>query len=182
MWIGPTSKEARVPSNSLRRWRVVCLTIGVLLPSVGGAQSPVTTTVMKSALHSFFDGHVAYLTVSEIGAARASSLVTIQFLDDADRLVARATGDLSRGQPVRLEMPVRAAHARLSQIRAVVTLVAATDAGSVPMAVLEDVDAASLTVGRVVGGTPQPAAFDPRGVAQDCPPPGWHVTVLSNAG
>jgi hypothetical protein len=155
----------------------MCLLIGVLLPSIGGAQSPLTTTVMKSGLHSFFDGHVAFLTVSEIGA-RTSSVVTIQFFDDADRQVARATGDLMRGQPVRLEMPVRT-HT-LGQFRAVVTIVAAADAGSVPMAVLEDVDRESQTISRVVGGSPQPVEFDPRGVAQDCPPPGWYVTTFSN--
>jgi hypothetical protein len=178
MWIGPMSHEARVPSRRIRPWRGLCLLIVVLLPSIGGAQSPLTTTVMKSGLHSFFDGHVAFLTVSEIGA-RTSSVVTIQFFDDADRQVARVTGDLGRGQPVRLEMPVRA-RTRLEQFRAVVTIVSATDAGSVPMAVLEDVDATSQTISRVVGGSPQPVEFDPRGVAQDCPPPGWYVTTFSN--
>ena len=51
------------------------------------------------------------------------------------------------------------------------------------MVVLEDVDAASRTIGRIIGGSPQAGGpFDPRNVSYDCPPPGWDVTFLPNPG
>ena len=186
---GPMSRGAEVKSMIVSKRRIVCLVIAVLVPAIGGAQESARTTVMRSGLHSFFDGHSVLLTVSEIGTVRSaivtsatSSLVTIEFRDDADREVASFTGWLTHARPVRLEMPVRSA-AGLAQFRAIVTIAGLANGSSVPMAVLEDLDLASQTVGRIIGGGPQQAGpFDPKGASYDCPPPGWDVTFLPNPG
>jgi hypothetical protein len=169
------------------KWRAVCLVIAVLVPSIGGAQDPARTTVMRSGLHSFFDGHSALLTVSENATGKSASLVTaagssqvtIEFRDDTDRPVASITGWLTRGKPVRLEMPVHAAIG-LAQFSATVTVAGPANESSAIMAVLEDVDLTSRTVSRIIGGGPQTGPFDPKGVSYLCPPPGWHVTFFPN--
>ena len=104
MWQGSMSPGVKSKSTTARRWRIVCLLIAVLVPSIGGAQDSAGTTVMKSGLHSFFDGHSALLTVSETGTGKSlvdngsSSLVTIEFRDDTDRQAASITGWLTHGQ------------------------------------------------------------------------------------
>ena len=144
---------------------------------------------MRSGLHSFFDGHSALLTVSEIGTGKSlsivttpSSLVTIEFRDDTDRQVASVTGWLTHGRPVRLEMPVQAA-AGLAQFRATVTIAGPANGSSVPMAVLEDLDPASRTIGRIIGGSPQaPGPFDPRHMLVCLPASGLGRHVRSQPG
>ena len=68
-------------------------------------------------------------------------------------------------------MPVHAA-VGLAQFRATVTIAGPANGSSVPMVVLEDLDAASRTIGRIIGGSPQAGPFDPKPVSYDCPPPG----------
>ena len=190
MWQGPTS-GLKLKSIAAGQWQIVCLLIAVLVPAIGRAEESTRTTVMRSGLHSFFNGHSALLTVSEIGTGKSSSflttagplpLVTIEFRDDTDRQVGVFTGWLAHGKPVRLEMPIQAA-VGLAQVRATVTIVGPANGSSVPMAVWEDLDLASRTIGRIIGGSPQSSGpFDPKPFSYDCPPPGWTVTIINPAG
>ena len=74
MWQGSMSPGVELKSMTVSQWRIVCLLIAVLVPAIGGAQDSAGTTVMRSGLHSFFDGHSALLTVSEIGTGKSSSI------------------------------------------------------------------------------------------------------------
>jgi hypothetical protein len=133
------------------------------------------TTVMKSGLHSFLNDHTAVITVAEIGSARPSSSVRIEFRDQTDALVAAIDGVLRRGAPVRLRMPIKVDEG-VAQIRTVVRIVSLVDEGSVPATVFEDHGPDSF-IGRVIVCVPPGG----RGGGQTyCP--GWYLTTTENPG
>jgi hypothetical protein len=155
-----------------RWWSAGLLLLTMLVPATGDAEVAATTTtvIMRSGLHSFFEGHSPFLTVAEVGASSASSTVRIEFRDDADSLIASAGGTLRRGQPVRLRTPIKAGRG-LVQVRALIRITSFTDAGSVPVAVFEDLGPDWLVARIGVCGPP-----DQRGGGQEfCP--GFYLTT-----
>jgi hypothetical protein len=128
---------------------------------------------MRSGLVSVFEGHSLLLTMSEIGALSARTRVRIQFHSDTDALVATTEGVLRRGSPVRLELAVPRGAGRV-QARVTVTLIGPSNQDSAAVAVLEDIDPVSQTVGvRNLCGPPS----DRDGAQTICP--GWEIDTLA---
>ncbi len=123
----------------MKGWLVAFCSVAAAVSLVGHAQTetaPMVTRVMRTGLHSFYG--TPFLTVAEVGALRASSMVSIEFRDDADRVVASTDGVLRRGEPVRLRLPAPSG-APLRQYRATVRISSLVGEGSVPVATFEQV-------------------------------------------
>lgn len=129
---------------------VICLAASAL--SAGTGAQPATGVRLKSDRLSFFAGHVVRTTVSEVGAATASSRVRIVLLNDADRVVARTEGVLTGTSPVRLDL-VLPRNAGLVQLRVDITIIGDADL-STPVTTVEDLDGDSQTVGQRIACGP----------------------------
>jgi hypothetical protein len=133
-------------SRALRKWLVLCVAIGALLPVVGDAQGPVAVT-LKAGLNHFAPGNLAVLTVSEVGAADAATTVMIEFLDAKDqRRGFKATTTLQRGKPVQLRLLIPRTEG-FAQLRPIVTLKPGGNfLGSRPIVVFEELEVDTLRV------------------------------------
>jgi hypothetical protein len=149
--------------------------LGTCVPA--SAQTTIDTIVLRSGLHSYYAGHGARVTVTEVGRRVASSQVTIVLRDAADVVVARTSGVLQRAVPVTLDFRVRGDERSLTQLRAVVTIVTETGGGAEPVTVLEDLDPLSLSVEPKVLCGP-PSGSEGRQTAAMCD--GWVVTVVTS--
>ncbi len=177
MWNDHKSSQGQTRLDRARRWFAVCVLTGALLPALGTAQtSGGPTAVLKSGLHSIFEGHTLLLMVTEVGSTASTSTVTIEFLDALDQRRGFATGTMKRGrQPVQLAVAIPAG-AGYQRLRTIVTITSLTNAeGSEPIVGLEDLDATALTV------TPRALfSFHPvggSGAEGDCG--GWQVNRLT---
>ena len=116
-------------------------------PRSARAQTPSgpTVTVLKSGLHSIFEGHTLLLTVTEVGSTTSTSAVTIEFLDASDQRRGFASGTLKRAAP-RATAGRHSCRSRLSTaLRAIVKITPLTNgAASEPIVGLEDLDADSF--------------------------------------
>ena len=140
--------QGQTRSGRARRWFAVSVLAGAMLPALGSAQttSGAVVTVLKSGLHSIFEGHTLLLTVTEVGSTTSTSTVTIEFLDALDKRRGFASGTLKRGGQVRLPVAIPAG-AGYQQLRAIVKITPLTNAeGSEPIVGLEDLDITSLQV------------------------------------
>lgn len=160
MWNGAISDAGSARSTTARSFRLVCLLLGVLvpsMPSMGHAQImtgtvvPPVKTLWMTGLHSFAAGRTAFFTMSDIGAGSSLSSVRIEFRDDTDRLVAAIDGQLGRGQPVRLSKTIKTGSG-IAQLRVIVTMDDLAD--RVPMAVFEDIGPDSLIARIIFCGPP----------------------------
>jgi len=177
MWNDHKSSQGQTRLDRARRWFAVCVLVGALLPALGTAQtSGGPTTVLKSGLHSIFEGHTLLLTVTEVGSTASTSTVTIEFLDALDQRRGFATGTMKRGrQPVELAVAIPAG-AGYQRLRAIVKITPLTNGeGSEPIVGLEDLDADSLRVVPKVFCSLQP--IDPD-VEPNCDG-GWQINRLA---
>jgi len=115
------------------------LGLGTLVPPRLAAHTGPTTVVLRSPLHSIFQGHTLQLTVAELGTPSVPSIVTIEFRDASNQGRALTTPTA----PVRLRLPLGAGSG-LSQMRAIVTI-SAFSGGSTPAVSFEDLDVSSFT-------------------------------------
>jgi hypothetical protein len=135
MWKNRTLSQGR--SRSFRRWLVLCVCIGALLPVVGDAQG--MSTLLKSRLQTIPGGHRLEFTATET-AANTSSIVTVEFRDAANKQRAFKSAMLQIAQPVSLKFTVPKTVESL-QLRAVVKYTPMLNAlASEPFVALEDVD------------------------------------------
>lgn len=150
--------------------KAMLLTVSLLvtaLATVSSGQSP-RGTLLESGLHSFPPRHTARVTVAEIGRGAVASRVAIELRDAEDKVVARTTGVLRRGQPVQLDFQITDA---LLQLRATVAVAGVFGTSSRPTTTVEDIDVdAFAVVPKVVCGPPS-GRSDPQ---FSCP--GWEVT------
>ncbi len=171
MWNDHKSSQSQTRSGRTRRWFAVSVLIGALLPALGTAQTGSPTVILKSGLHSVFEGHTLLLTVTETGSTTSTSTVTIEFLDALDQRRGFASGTLKRGRQVQLPAAIPAG-AGYQQLRAIVKFTPLTNGeASEPIVGLEDLDITSLQV------IPKTLfAFEPiggSGAEGDCG--GWQV-------
>lgn len=167
-------------SRSVVGTAVRLVAMGALAVGLGaGAHAQVQQrgVVLKSGLHSFFEGHIVRLTATQLGPLAASAQVRIDFRDATDRIVARTEGVLQRGSPVMLDWVVRRGE-RPTQVRATVSITTATGDPSTAAVVLEDIDPLGLTIGtRVVCSEGPPAGRDSPQTLPNCT--GWTATALT---
>jgi hypothetical protein len=102
------------------------LVAAVLALSVLGLAAPATAESVRitsnTGLFTVNAGHSAALTLVETGGTAAeASAVTLELLDGADRLLARRSGTLLPGQPIRLALPAVSTGVRLVRARARLT-------------------------------------------------------------
>lgn len=153
------------------------LLMAMLVPrSLAAGQSDVltssptkTVTEIKTGLLSFMTGDGRYTAVqmTELGSRGVTSNVRVTFFDAANQLVFKEEAVLERGQPVYIALPLDMAARRVS-LRVVVRLVRDSNARSLPVMVLEDVDGLSFTIEDRVSCSP-PEEKD--GTTPYCPPP-----------
>ena len=173
-----TSRQEPAPSKARRRALAMCVLGMALLAAPGAAQVSIepTVIVLKSGLHTVFEGHDFVATLVEVGSRTSFSRVTIEFRDASDQRRAFTAATVDRAHPLRLRfrLPVGAGR---DQLRAIVTITSLTNAGqSEPVAGLEDVDADSLTVvPKVVCGGVNPSVGS--GAEGNCD--GWGVSRLT---
>ena len=145
-------------------------------PSVVAAQSGVltttatrTTTEIKTGLLAFLTGpgRSAEVLITELGPRGVTSTVRVTFFDEVDQAVFKDEAVLQRGTPVHVMLPLDVA-ARRVNLRVLVTLVRDSRSKSLPVVVLEDVDALSFTIEDRVSCSP-PEEKD--GTTPYCPPP-----------
>ena len=160
-----------------RRWFAICVLAGALLPALGTAQtSGGPTTVLKSGLHSIFEGHTLLLTVTEVGSTTSTSTVTVEFLDALDQRRGFVSGTLKRKGLVQLPVAIPAG-AGYQRLRAIVKITPLTNgAGSEPIVGLEDLDITSKQV--IPKGLFSVGPIDNDGAEGDCGG-GWQVTRVS---
>jgi hypothetical protein len=165
--------------TSLAARRVVAgslVTAMLVTPSVAGGQSDVlttsptkTVTEIKTGLLSFMAGPGRYTAVqmTELGPRGVTSNVRVTFFDAANQVVFKEEAVLERAQPVYIALPLDMAARRVS-LRVVVRLVRDSNARSLPVMILEDVDGPSFTIEDRVSCAP-PEEKD--GTTPYCPPP-----------
>ena len=87
MWNDRTSSQGQTRSARARRWLAVCC--ARRRPASRARHRTdvewYNVTVLKSGLHSIFEGHTLLLTVTEVGSTTSASTVTIEFLDALDQ-------------------------------------------------------------------------------------------------
>ena len=88
---GSHAEQVRYRSS---RVLLICLTVSVLSIGVQAEQAVTRRWEARSALHTFFSGHLVRLTVFEAGAATVASRAVIELRDRANRVVARKEGTL----------------------------------------------------------------------------------------
>lgn len=164
-------------------WRlvesIVLSATSVLLGTCAPASPQTTTsrTVLRSGLHTYYEGHVARVTVTEVGGRFASSDVTIVLRDAADAVVSRTSGVLRRSTPVTLDFPLTSQASIPVQLRAIVTIVTDSGGNAEPVTVLEDLDPRSLSAWpKVVCGPPTGREGPQTAALCD----GWVVTVATS--
>jgi hypothetical protein len=157
----------------------VCLAASALAAGTD-AQRAMPRLVLRSGLYSFHPGQMIRGSVVATGASTATALVRIDLRDDADRLVSRVEGVLTRTSPVRLDHEVTG-ETGLVQLRADIVIVGDPDVTR-PMTTLEGVDRDSQTVQRLVAcGPPSWLAGPPNrseGPQTLCHCPELTVTIL----
>lgn len=143
--------------STRRHWLVgICSAVlfalgsGMLVPPRLAAQAGPSTAVLRSPLHSIFEGHTLQLTVAELGSPSVPSTVIIEFRDASNQTRAITSTSIPPSPrtmtptvPVRLRLPL-AAGSGLSQLRAIVTI-SAFSGGSTPAVSFEDLDVNSFT-------------------------------------
>ena len=177
MWNDHKSSQGQTRSGRARRWLAVSVLAGALLPALGTAQtsSGTTVTVLKSGLHSIFEGHTLLLTVTEVGSTTSTSTVTIEFLDALDQRRGFASGTLKRARHVQLPVAIPAG-AGYQRLRAIVKITPLTNAAaSEPIVGLEDLDITSLQVIPKALFSVEPTGGS--GAEGDCG--GWQVNRLT---
>jgi len=176
MWNDHESSQGQTRSGRARRWFAVCALVGALVPALGTAQtSGGPTTVLKSPLHSIFEGHTLLLTVTEVGSTTSTSTVTIEFLDALDQRRGFASGTLKRKGHVQLPVAIPAG-AGYQRLRAIVKITPLTNGeASQPIVGLEDLDITSKQV--IPKGLFSVAPIGPEGAEGDCG--GWQVNRLT---
>jgi hypothetical protein len=155
-----TYQALRDPVLRCARLAIIC--VCVVAPAVAQTTTAATRKLnLKSALISVPAGHHLLLTTSEIGAAGATSRVTIELRDQTNRVVATTRGTLTIASPVQIELAVPKDRPR-TLVRAIVTVTGPDGQGSMPMAVIEDFDPEASTIEhRMACGRPTPAAEGP---------------------
>ena len=151
---------------------LLCLTVSVL--SIGvQAEQTTRTWEARSAVHSFFGGHLVRLTVFEPGVATTASTVVIEFRDGTNRVVATKKAQLLPQSFVQLQLKVADTSA-LGLLRAVVTVSTAGEL-TVPLVTFEDINPNLGLVTKVNPPCgPGSAPTDPQ---LSCQPscPGWLI-------
>jgi hypothetical protein len=100
---------------------------------------------VDTGLFSIFGGHVFHVNLTELGDSDAVSHIRIVIYDAAERVVFRSRGDLRRGHPVQLDVPLLRGIGRV-RLRASVSITGQPLRGSQPVIEVEDVDPLALTI------------------------------------
>jgi hypothetical protein len=165
-------------SRTFRKWLVLCVCVGALLPMAGDAQG--LSTVLKSGLQTVPGGHVLEFTASEAGALDSASIVTVEFRDAADKQRAFKSATLKRNQPVILRLMVPKT-VESTKLRTVVKYTPIINAlGSEPFALLEDVDPAFAVIPGDVCAIPAMDSDTSVGGGAEGNCGGWRVTFTSS--
>jgi hypothetical protein len=151
-----------VTSITRHRAAIGCFVIWMLAASSGLAQTVMLTStevypavLIQTGLLTFIPGpgRSAEVTVTELGAPDARSTVRVAFYDETDRAILKDEGELQRGQPVHVKLPL-AMPERSVRLRASILIVDKTDAKTLPVVVLESVDINSFAVEERVSCAP----------------------------
>ena len=167
------SKNSVVIAHRSRAWRLPCLAIGILVPTLVFAQ-PIAMQ-LKSALYSVPGGQKLIVRVDEVGDTDEASLVTIE-IRDAKNAVKASTPplNLTLGNPVILTAQVPAG-TRQEWFRAIVDVAIPTSPEfHQPTISMEVFDPTSLTI-RTLPPCAVPIEQMPSwggGAEGDCG--GWH--------
>lgn len=163
-----------IGKRAIASTRTGALALGLIVAAFGGvtAAQNLSGFGINTGLHTFPRGHMARVTVAEVGDSRGAAYVLIELRDARDRVVARTGGVLRVGEPVQLDLTLSDP---LTQLRAKVVIVIPTGVASRPSTTFEDVDADSLAVIPKVTCSGPPSGRDsPQAYC-----PGWEVTSFT---
>lgn len=154
----PIPAIAGVKRLTARRWLMLCLALGALIPSIGHAQLAITATTstttlmaVESGLHIVGDGAFSQATTTSGSDATAFASVRMEFRDPTGKLVAGITAPLGPGTPAHLRFQNKAG-AGPRQLSLFVHVTGFADAGNDPITRWEDISpAGSITVGGSCG-------------------------------
>ena len=151
-----------VTSIARHRAAAGCLVISMLAASPGVAQTVVLTSpqvypgiLIQTGLLAFITGpgRSAEVTVTELGAVGARSTVRVTFYDATDRAIFRGEGELQRGRPVHVKLPLNMPE-RTVRLRASILIVDRAGQKTLPVTVLESVDIDSFAIEERVSCAP----------------------------
>jgi hypothetical protein len=131
----PTGHVGGSGRHKTTLWCVLCLALAAFSSDLQA--QPTETWTLKSGLNTWAPNHLARLTVVDTSGAPETSIVTIEWRNEAGRVIGRKEGVLTGSTPVRHDLRVGGS-AAFEQRRVIVSIKMATGGLTAPVVTLED--------------------------------------------